>query len=378
MSERKKEKLPAGLRWRGDTIHLKKRYRGVDITGSTHTDDVDTAMEVLASKIREIHDYTLYGKKKERTFEEAVVEYLERVEQEMKHNPDAYRSIDKIKGHLTLAVTVLSDTQLSSIHDGLPAVRGFIADRKEAGCANKTVNHTLAEINKILKQATRWMDEDGDRWLQSYVPLSLLDAASDKVPPYPITWREEKKLLSGLDSAAALADAVVFALYTGAREQEVCGLRWEWEYHVPEIHRSVFLIPSEYVKNKKNRLLVLNDTAHAVVESHRSNGSQYVFPNGTARRKNLRSPAWYKAWKEASLPTTGYKKGVHNLRHTFGRRLSAVGCPWQERKVLMGHAVGDVTDLYSPAQIEQLFYWTQKLDTDRKELSMIRPIRRVV
>jgi hypothetical protein len=48
----------------------------------------------------------------------------------------------------------------------------------------------------------------------------------------------------------------LFKVNTGCREQEVCQLRWDWEVEVPELDTSVFLIPSDIVKNKEDSLVV--------------------------------------------------------------------------------------------------------------------------
>ena len=45
---------------------------------------------------------------------------------------------------------------------------------------------------------------------------------------------------------------------------------------------------------------------------------------------------------------------MHNLRHTFGRRLRAAGVPLETRKALLGHANGDITTHYSTAEIGEL------------------------
>jgi len=45
---------------------------------------------------------------------------------------------------------------------------------------------------------------------------------------------------------------------------------------------------------------------------------------------------------------------VHNLRHTFGRRLRGAGVPLETRKTLLGHANGDITTHYSAAELEEL------------------------
>jgi len=44
---------------------------------------------------------------------------------------------------------------------------------------------------------------------------------------------------------------------------------------------------------------------------------------------------------------------VHDLKHTFGRRLRAVGVPLETRKVLLGHTTGDITSHYSAAELDE-------------------------
>jgi integrase len=46
---------------------------------------------------------------------------------------------------------------------------------------------------------------------------------------------------------------------------------------------------------------------------------------------------------------------VHDLKHTFGRRLRAAGVPLETRKVLPGHRNGDITTHYSAPELEELF-----------------------
>src|SRR5487761_2092085 len=45
---------------------------------------------------------------------------------------------------------------------------------------------------------------------------------------------------------------------------------------------------------------------------------------------------------------------VHDLKHTFGRRLRAAGVPLETRKVLLVHKNGDITSHYSAPEIEEL------------------------
>ena len=81
--------------------------------------------------------------------------------------------------------------------------------------------------------------------------------------------------------------------------------------------------------------------------------------------RKLRTSAWIRAWTKAGLPTDStLLKGVHNLRHTFGRRLRGAGVPQETRKALLGHASGDITTHYSAAELGELLDAAEKV-TDR-------------
>ncbi len=54
-------------------------------------------------------------------------------------------------------------------------------------------------------------------------------------------------------------------------------------------------------------------------------------------------------------------KGVHNLRHTYGRRLRGAGVPLETRKALLGHARGDITTHYSAAELRELLDAAEKV-----------------
>ena len=44
---------------------------------------------------------------------------------------------------------------------------------------------------------------------------------------------------------------------------------------------------------------------------------------------------------------------IHDLKHTFGRRLRAAGVSFETRQVLLGHHNGSVTTHYSAAEIAE-------------------------
>lgn len=59
--------------------------------------------------------------------------------------------------------------------------------------------------------------------------------------PLSLDWEEQRRLFQALPGH--VARMCLFKVNTGCREQEVCGLRWDWEVQVPELNTSVFIIP---------------------------------------------------------------------------------------------------------------------------------------
>jgi hypothetical protein len=135
------------------------------------------------------------------------------------------------------------------------------------------------------------------------------------------------------------------AANTGCRDQEFCNPRWEWEVAVPELGTSVFIIPGSRVKNGDERLVVLN----SVVASRRGRHPEYVFTYGGNPITKMLTSAWKKA-RRANLPQVR----VHDLKHTFGRRLRAAGVSYEDRQDLLGHRSGRITTHYSAAEQSHL------------------------
>ncbi|MDZ7644936.1 MAG: tyrosine-type recombinase/integrase [Woeseiaceae bacterium] len=104
-----------------------------------------------------------------------------------------------------------------------------------------------------------------------------------------------------------------------------------------------------------SNIVVLNAVACRVIESRRGKHKEFVFTYRGKPIGKLNNSGWKRAWRKAGLPTEkGILKGVHNLRHSFGRRLRSAGVPLETRKALLGHADGDITTHYSAAELNEL------------------------
>jgi integrase len=125
-----------------------------------------------------------------------------------------------------------------------------------------------------------------------------------------------------------------FAVNTGVRAENVCNLKWDWEQQLPELSRSVFIIPASEFKTGRSHMVILNDAAQAVIQSMREKHAIYVFPFRGDRIWEMRNNGWKQARERARLP----KVRVHDLRHTFGMRLRYAGVSEEDRALLLGHA----------------------------------------
>jgi hypothetical protein len=76
---------------------------------------------------------------------------------------------------------------------------------------------------------------------------------------YPLSWDEQHRLLELLPRH--LADAALFGINTGCREQEICRLRWDWKLQVLELDTSVLVLPAPICKASAERVVALNSVA---------------------------------------------------------------------------------------------------------------------
>jgi len=166
----------------------------------------------------------------------------------------------------------------------------------------------------------------------------------------------------------------LFKVNTGTRDGEVCGLRWEWEVPVPELGTSVFLIPKQHVKNREERLVVLNEVARSVIDACRGVHPEFVFTYKGKPIETMNNNGWQKARERAAgcfeqefgqSAHPGFRRvRVHDLKHTCGRRLRAAGVSLETRKVLLGHRNGDITSHYSAPELRELIDAAQRICRD--------------
>lgn len=332
-----RKRMP-GLVKRGETWHINKRVNGQRIYESTGSSSLQEAEKYLIRKLENIRQAVVYGVRPKRTFREAAAKFVN----ENGHKASLYDDICTIKkldpfiGKLTL----------EAVHMG--SLQAFIQARRKETVKMRTINYGLQLTRHILNlAASEWLDEHGLTWLASAPKIKLIPE-TDKRKPYPLSWEEQECLFKELPPY--LRNMALFAVNTGCRDTEICRLRWSWEVPVLGLGYSVFIIPGENVKNREERLVVLNHTTKSVIEEVRGEHPEFVFTYKGKPINRMLTSGWKRARIRAKMPQVR----VHDLKHTFGRRLRAAGVSFEDRQDLLGHKSGRITTHYSAAELSNL------------------------
>lgn len=381
-------KMP-GLQLRGGIWWIWKQVNGYDrIRESTGYRECEylKAEHVLIKRLSEINDAQRLGIRPQRVFREAGAKFLV----ENRHLSTigdialTLKQLDPYIGHLPL----------KNIHDGTLAK--FIADWRRRGLSNRTINIAIARVRRIVRLAAmRWRDEHNLTWLDVPPLLTMLNEQETRREAYPLTWEQQRIFFAELPGY--LHRMALFKVNTGCREQEVCRLKWEYEIDVQELNAAVFLIPwnfggrrpSSGVKNRRDRLVVLNSVARSVIEEQRGQHPVWVFSVAGKPVQRMLQNAWRLArqraagkWQElkAESVAVGFAKlRVHDLKHTFGHRLEASGVSDRDCQALLGHARKGVTRQYMAPEVARLIQAAESvLDTERRGTIPLTIIRRRV
>jgi integrase len=174
--------------------------------------------------------------------------------------------------------------------------------------------------------------------------------------------------------AAALAlpsgvqrDLVVFDLFTGMREREAAGLRWD---EVALLQRMIHL-PARRMKAHRAFDLPMSDVVHDLLVARRALGNDgpYVFP-GNGKSGHCESFTY--ALRQIAA-ASGISVSPHDIRRTFASVAEATEISPLALKLLVAHSPGgDVTSGYtimSPARLRES---AQKVADRLKELCGIQ------
>jgi integrase len=317
---------------------IDKRYRGIRIGMRVGAVTQEQAEQRLETEIQYV-DLELARRSHARPlFRDCAARYLGQCR--------GRRSLEAIRIHVRLLLRHIGHLEPQRVHDATLA--SFIAERVAAGASATTINRSLEVVRTVLNRAARsYRDDDGRPWLEAIPPLITMLPESRR-PPYPITWDEQDRLFPRLP--VRLQRMALFAVNTGLRDSNVCGLEWAWDVGVPEIDRCVFVVPAQEFTSKRDHVVILNDAAWSIVQTQRGLHPVWVFPFRGGRISGMNNTGWQSARRALGLNSVR----VHDLRHTFACRLRAAGVPAEDRSALLGHAEHSMSGHYASADVGRL------------------------
>ena len=277
------------------------------------------------------------------TFEEAATKNLaERIARL------APRSVQTERERLKPLVAEFGQIKVNRIT--VEMVRAYLADRKAAGVANKTINLELGVLRGVMKRAKLW------------------HVFMDEIKPLPVHSQVGRAMT--LDEKLRLAKtaamkpewqnarwAMVLALNTTMRACEIKALRW---YDVELLARTVTIRRSK--TRAGQRLIPLN--AHALIalrELHSrasaiggTDPDHFVFPACENGRFDPSSPqkSWRSAWrslrKAAGIPGLRF----HDLRHHAITELAESQASDATIMAIAGHVSRQMLEHYSHVRLD--------------------------
>lgn len=376
-------KTITGLTLKDGVWHIDKQIKGLGrLRGSTSTSSRAEAEAILIARIQELRESRDVVIDQRPTFRQAATRFLK----EYADQPSIWHSATYLKQ----LDPYIGELLVHEIDD--EALQPYIEDRLELGRAPRTINIALQRMVRVLNLCARkWRNDQKQPWL-SAVPMIEMLSEKSRRPPYPLSWEEQAIFFKELPEH--LLPMALYKVNTGSREQEVCKLRWEWEIDVPELKTSVFLLPSNFggrfetsgVKNGEERLVVLNNVARLIIRHQRGLHPQWVFPYEGRPLHRMNDSGWRKARKRAAAKWLELKGSpahpgfgqirVHDLKHTFGRRLRAADVPEEDRKALLGHTDGSITSHYSSAELSKLIEYANRVSATNTHSPALTVLKR--
>jgi integrase len=195
--------------------------------------------------------------------------------------------------------------------------------------SNVTINHEVKMIKHMFNKAVHWKLLPSNQ-LQHVRCLSIL-----AFRPRYATGDELAKLRR--HASPELWDIIEFDLCTGLRPKELINLKWsdlDWPQR---------LITVAQPKNRKPRLVPMNDTVYSLLMKRRQNrSSEYVFPGKNGEKRAGIRTAWLAACRRAGIANLHF----YDLRKTFCTMLASEGTDLRTIMDMSGHSTLESIEPY--------------------------------
>ena len=324
----------SGFWWICATLPNGKRVRQ-----SAGTEIRADAEAYLAKLKLDAYRETYFGIKPQRSWQEAVVRYLE-----LKRTLRSFSDVQRICRFLD---PYLGSMMLNQINGDV--VWSIIQGERKRGNKPATVNRTLSTMRALLRMA-----RDEWQWIDNFPKIKML---SGEVERDRWLLREEAERLIRV-CPPHLAALVRYALATGCRASEITGLEWN---RVDLDRRTAWL---NHTKNGTPRGVPLNEDAIEVLREQIGKSLTHCFTyQGEPWKWQITNTAWHTALAAAGIKDFRF----HDLRHTWASWHRQAGTSCDELKDLGGWKSREMVDRYAKYGTEHLAVAAMRIQRVRAE-----------
>lgn len=299
---------------------VKITINGQTVQRSAGTDDRMKAQELHDRLKAEMWDQLRLGRKPRRSWQEAVVRWIDETNDKATHKTDLV--------FLKWLHPFLGDLMLDDIT--LQVIDSIKAAKLKEGVKKSTVNRYLEIVRAILLRA-----RDEWEWIDHVPKVRLYREGSGR--ERSLTREQAERLLSELPEHQR--DMVLFALATGLRQSNVYRLEWsQVNLALRHLH-----VPGWQSKNRRAISVPLNDLAMQVLTRMGGKHPERVFTYKGKPINAANTRAWREALKRAGIEDFRW----HDLRHTWATWQRQAGTPTYELQRLGGWRTGAMVERYA-------------------------------
>lgn len=283
---------------------------GQNLRETTQTSDQRRAQELHDRRKTELWDQFRLGIRPRYTWQQAVVRWLG-------EHPD-HRGLASMISYLRRADGALGHLALDEIDD--QRLASVLAAYRATGIRPATAKNFIATIRSVLNAAKNW------NWIDRVPRLPAIPATERRLRW--LTRDEASRLIAELPPH--LAAMARFALATGLRDRNICGLEWRQV----DVERRVAWIYADQAKARRVITVPLNADAITVLREQQGVHDRWVFTYRSRPIHAASQTAWYSALRRAGLEGLRF----HDLRHTWASWHVQAGTPLLALKELGGWA----------------------------------------
>ena len=307
---------------------------GERIRRSAGTEDKQLAQEYHDQLKVERWRIHRLGEKPRRTWQEAVVRWMQDTDGKADHHKD----IAKLKWLDQFLRSHYLDEISRDMVDHIGASK-----KREASAS--TANRYLALLRAVLRKA-----RDEWEWIEAIPRVRLFPEPKKRVRW--ITQVQAAKLVSELPTH--LADMAAFTLATGLRQSNVSWLRWDQV----DLERCTAWIHADQSKSRRAIAVPLNEDARSVLSQRRGIHPVFVFTYKGAPVARTTTKAWKHALARAGIEDFRW----HDLRHTWASWHVQNGTSLQELMELGGWSSFEMVLRYAHLAGEHLKLAASRVD----------------